>query len=573
MPRSISTNWPIAERRQRRRGLSLSARLVLIGAVTVMFSVGLAAGILLREVRRNIVETAQRDLDVDMRVAWGLLGGGFTRFSVRSGLLLAGTTTLNGANEVVDHIRSVIGGTVTIFIGDVSTATTLRLPNGERAVGTRLPAGALHDALFREGRPYRGMADVLGDPYVSAYDPIRDDEGSIIGLLHVGVGQAEISDVLARMTWTALGASATAMAVGVTMLGYATSRTMAAFGRLREAMRGLAGRDYLTVIPGTRRRDEIGAMAHIVEGFRVGLLAADHARHDAAALEAATREERRAETRRLAERLQSSVGSALAAVTAAAALLNDTAEAMSATAGEAGRRVRAVTLAADAASLAVEGVAASAAQLTGTIAEISAQASQSTTMAGLAVDEALHTDGIVRALARAAEKIGAVVGLIDKVAGQTNLLALNATIEAARAGEAGRGFTVVAAEVKNLAQQTARATDEIRGQIAQIQGATEEAVAAIRRITETIAALRDGASGMALAVVSQGVATEEIARNLRQTAAGTEAMTSHFAGVSQAATDTGHAATRVLSAASALSRESSRLSGEMEGVVADLRAA
>ncbi len=563
---SVRTGW-------RFPGLPLNVRLVLLGAVTIVLAVGFSAGVILREVRQTMVGYAERELDADMRLAWMLVGAPAVHFSLEDGWLHAGYAVLNDNNGIVDQIRTVVGGTASIFIGDTGTATNIRLPNGKRALGTKLPPGPIYDAVLRDGKPYRGDADILGQPFLTAYDPIKTPDGEVIGMLYVGVAKSEYLALLDRLGWDGARTSFLVIVAGVLALGLATWGTMRALDRLRAAMAMLARQEFEIAIPGTARGDEIGAMARTVDGFRTGLLEAEREQAQAGRVEARAREGRHADMQRLAERLHSSVGSALSAVSSAATSLNDTAETMSGSADEAGRRVAAVMVAADTASAAVDGVAASAAQLTAAIEEIGAQASRSATIVGKAVAEARHTDAIVRALARGAEKIGAVVGLIDSVAGQTNLLALNATIEAARAGEAGRGFSVVASEVKSLAQQTARATEEIRDQIAQIQGATEEAVAAIQRITQTIAELSDVASGMASAVGRQNKATGEIARNLRQTAVSTEAVTIHIAGVSRAANDTGEAAVRVLAAAAALSRESMRLSGEMKEFVADVRAA
>jgi methyl-accepting chemotaxis protein len=166
-----------------------------------------------------------------------------------------------------------------------------------------------------------------------------------------------------------------------------------------------------------------------------------------------------------------------------------------------------------------------------------------------------------------------VVGLITSIAAQTNLLALNATIEAARAGDAGKGFAVVASEVKTLAQQTSHATDEITGQVAQIQAATREAVAAIQSITASIGNVSNLASNIAGAVEQQGAATAEIARNTQQTSDAVREVTTTIGGVSRIAGDTGTAAKQVLSAAAELSRQAEDLAGEFNGFVAGVRAA
>jgi len=258
-------------------------------------------------------------------------------------------------------------------------------------------------------------------------------------------------------------------------------------------------------------------------------------------------------------------------VAAAATELQSTANGMSQTAEQTSRQASAVAAAAEQAASNVETVASAAEELHASISEISRQVNDSSRISRDAVEEAEHANNLVNGLAAAADKIGEVVKLINDIASQTNLLALNATIEAARAGDAGKGFAVVANEVKSLANQTARATDEISGQIAEVQGATKDAVAAIQDIGKTISRISEIASSIASAVEQQGAATSEIARNVQEAARGTTEVTSNIHSVTAASTATGEAAQDISTASSELSQQSESLRGKVEQFLHDVR--
>ena len=357
------------------------------------------------------------------------------------------------------------------------------------------------------------------------------------------------------------------------LLAYAIIRNVSGPIRvLTEAMTRMAAKDWSAEVPGTARKDELGEMANAVNVFKTnGIEAARLAAERA--VEVAAKEQRAVRLDTLTRAFEAKAGELVGQVSAASTELQATAQSMTGTAGQATQQAANVAAAAEQASANVQTVAAAAEELALSISEISRQVAQSAKVAGKALEDARHTDGVVQALADGAQKIGEVVGLISNIAGQTNLLALNATIEAARAGEAGKGFAVVASEVKNLATQTAKATDDIGRQITQIQNATKAAVDSIQGIGTTICEISAIAGAIAAAVEEQGAATQEIARNVQQAAAGTQEVSSNILGVSQGANDTGAAATQVLGAAGELSRQAEQLRSEVGLYIAGVKAA
>jgi len=339
---------------------------------------------------------------------------------------------------------------------------------------------------------------------------------------------------------------------------------------LTATMRTLADGDTTVHVSGTHRGDEIGSMSQAVEVFKQNMI---HNLEMAAAKEQEdkVKEEHRIAIENMASQFESDVTGVLGEVSQASDTMQSTAESMAATAEETSKQSTVVAAAAEEASTNVQTVASAAEELSSSISEISRQVSQSTQVAGAAVHEVEGANEKVQGLADAANKIGEVVALITDIADQTNLLALNATIEAARAGEAGKGFAVVASEVKNLANQTAKATEEISNQIGGIQGATKDAVHAIESIGGTIGQMSEIASAIAAAVEEQGAATSEIARNVEQAAAGTGEVTANISGVNQAANETGQAAEMVLSAVNTLTAESDKLSHQVEDFLKGLK--
>jgi methyl-accepting chemotaxis protein len=341
---------------------------------------------------------------------------------------------------------------------------------------------------------------------------------------------------------------------------------------LQRSMQRLSDGDLETEIYRTRQSDEIAVMASSLEIFRESMI-------EARALGAAQDKDRVAKAERASRMearivdFEATVRMALDGLQTSANSMQTTAQNMSASADRSSALVGAVASAAEETSVNVQTVSSGTEELSASISEIGRQVISSAQIAGKAVTEAGETDATMQGLADNASRISIVVDLIQTIASQTNLLALNATIEAARAGEAGRGFAVVASEVKSLANQTAKATDEIRRQIAGMQQVATSAVGALRNIGQTIGEINEVATAIAAAVEQQGAATREIARNIQHAASGTSEVSSNIVGVSAASAEAGSAASEVLEASGGLRREADILRDEIHAFLANIRAA
>ncbi|GJE04007.1 methyl-accepting chemotaxis protein [Methylobacterium isbiliense] len=391
--------------------------------------------------------------------------------------------------------------------------------------------------------------------------------------------EARFADALAatETASTRLLYALLASAVGTTLAGLVLATLLGGsivrpILRLKDTIDDLARGNLAVEVRGTEGRDELGLIARAVAVLKDGAI--ERVRlEEAQAAEQSVRQRRADLVDRLVQDFEHRMSSSLSVVTAAAEELDVTARAMTDVAAGTDRQAVASSAAAEQTSANVQTVAAAAEEMVASLREIERQVLRSSEVAGAAAREAEATDAAMASLTQAAAKIGHAVTLINAIAAQTNLLALNATIEAARAGEAGRGFAVVAAEVKDLAGQTAKATDEIGSHIAAIQTASATACGAIAQIGRTIVAVNDITGTIAATVTEQTAATNEIARNASEAARGTQDVSATIAYVLASARDTGSAAAQVLAAAGELSAQSFTVKQDVDGFLDAIRAA
>ncbi|MFN8701493.1 MAG: methyl-accepting chemotaxis protein, partial [Rhodospirillales bacterium] len=342
---------------------------------------------------------------------------------------------------------------------------------------------------------------------------------------------------------------------------------------LTGAMKRLADGDRAVEVPGVGRKDELGRMAAAMQVFKDNALETERLKAEQAREREAAEAQKREAVRGMAETVERETTTAVSSMATTSKQVDAAAQGMTKLAENVSRDSQSVAAASEQALVSVQTVSSAADELAASIGEISGQVARASSVTKTAVDAGEKAQATIRSLSNAVARISEVTKLIGEIAGQTNLLALNATIEAARAGDAGKGFAVVASEVKNLASQTAKATDEIGGQIAEIQTATGASVEAMRAIGQTIAKMNEIATGIASAVEEQGAATQEIARNVQQAAAGTNEVSSNIAGVTQAASETGTSASQVKDAASTLGTQSSDLRRSVTSFLTEVRAA
>ena len=482
-------------------------------------------------------------------------------------------------HAIVDRAVSYVGGNATLFVFDdasgqfVRRSTNVKKENGDRAVGTQLAADHPAQAVLRRGEAYKGPATLFGKSFMTAYFPIADATGKVVGILYVGIPMAQFEAMLTQAIESMAVAAGIAALLVLVLTMLVVRRVTRPLTSVTRSLTALANGQSDVAIDCEDRADEIGEIARTVAVFKSNSLERARMRSEQAEAAAAAAEQRKADLRNFVGEFRSGVGGILDKVLHSSGEFERVARQLTDTARSTADLSAKSAGASEEASDHVRSAASASDELSQSISEITRRVQESNAISAEAVQQAEATDQRIAQLSEAGSRIGDVVKLITSIAEQTNLLALNATIEAARAGDAGRGFAVVAQEVKTLAGQTAKATDEISTQIASMQLATEELVTAIKAITETIERISGIASSISAAVEQQRSATHNIAASVRAAASGTADVAVNVRHAAEGASETGETSSRMFASAQALSGESLHLKAEVDSFLDRVQAA
>jgi len=433
------------------------------------------------------------------------------------------------------------------------------------------------DELFKQWKDKldtrAAVTDSSENHFIYGQAIINEKDNTIMGYAILVWSKDAVNAVEAAATRKTLLSFAAFMAVLVTALLIAVRRSVVVpLVGIGNAMRELSQGQLDVAIPYQVRTDEIGQMSRALEVFKQNAQRNRELEAETARQKIQAEQERRASLHSMADSFDAAVGDVIGTVATLSLELKGSAATMTHLADDTATHVTSVAAAAQEAAVNVQTVASAAEELSSSIKEISRQITLSSQSVRDTSDRSNAMQGKVKTLSQSAEHVGEIISLIQKIAEQTNLLALNATIEAARAGDAGRGFAIVASEVKNLASQTSKATDDIREQITAIQSATQDVVDAIDTITGGVASIDGATTAVAAAMEEQQAATSEIARNVQEASHGTDIVTKNISAVSDTAVEVGSSARAVLNMSEKLEAQSEKLQSEVHKFMATIRA-
>ena len=447
--------------------------------------------------------------EINIRVAWATLDQLSSDFYIQGDKLYAGTHLLNNNNQLVDKIKSLVGGTATIFMGDTRVATNVIKDDGTRAIGTKLAQGPVYDAIFKDGKPYRGEADILGKTYITAYDPIKDAQGNVVGILYVGIDKGEFfapfGDVISKIIYIVIG-----------------------FGFLLCFINYLLARKFVSI--------PLEQACSVIKAMSKGNLTIDL--HD-------TEGDEISELYNSFHRMQMLLTDVIHGIRIGAYEVAQSSEQVSKGNTDLSQRTQE-----QASSL--EEIASSMEQMTSTVNQTADNALHANKLSVAAREQAEKggevTSSAVDAMdtiTASSKKIAEIINVIDEIAFQTNLLALNASVEAARAGEQGRGFAVVAGEVRSLAGRCKTAAQEIKALIKdsvdKVQDGTklvnqsktslDEIILSVKKVSDIVAEIAaasqeqaDGIKQVNTSILQMDEMTQQNASLVEEAAAASESM-------------------------------------------------
>jgi methyl-accepting chemotaxis protein len=564
--------------------LNLGPKAVISAALLIAVNTALVVGAGYWSLTRDFNTRAERDIDMNLRTLSLAFGETFpeAKIAIRDGVvdrIEIPKMPEFSDHRLVDRATSYVGGNATLFVYDdasqqfVRRTTNVKKENGDRAVGTQLAADHPGQAALRRGAAYKGPATLFGRRFFTAYQPVFGEAGKVIGIVYVGIPMGQFDGMLWQALWAMAIAAAIAalLVLGITMV--MVRRVTKPLKAVTETLTVLAAGKTDVEVRHADRHDEIGAIARTVDVFKNNRIERHQLEAERINADRLAMDRRKAELNQFVEDFRTKIGGIIERVLHSSGQFEKDAQQLSVTADATAEMSGRSASASRQASEHVRSAAAASNELSQSIVEISRRVQESNGVTADAVKQADATNERMTELSAAGNRIGDVVKLITSIAEQTNLLALNATIEAARAGDAGRGFAVVAQEVKNLAGQTAKATDEISAHIINMQRATGESVGAIKAIGQTIERISGITTSISSAVEQQGTATQSIAEGVQAAAGGTLGIADNIERVAKNARETGTTSGLMLKSARELSEVSTHLKVEVEKFLDSVRAA